>query len=125
MNNNYFETFPVTYPFPIGDYRAIITDCRADEITEGIVTLYINLLLIDLQTDNIYTYCDTIVNHLDNPRSVEFFDFLSASYVCWEEYEDLIGLTFDCTVTFEQYGDTVLPILCRRKILAKPPCAEE
>ena len=124
MTNNSLTSFPINYPFPIGDYRAVVTDCRADEITEGIVTIYLSLVLIDLKTDNIYTYCDTIVNHLQNPRSTEFFDFLSDLYVCWEQYEDLIGLTFDCTVTYEQYGDTVLPILCKRKILAKPHCKE-
>lgn len=122
MANKTLETFPVKFPFPVGDYRAIVTDCRADEITEGIVTIYLSLILIDLETDNIYTYCDTIVNHLQNPRSVEFFDFLSASYISFEDYEELIGLTFDCTVTFEQYGENVLPILCNRKILAKPHC---
>ena len=125
MSNNCFEIFPATYPFPIGDYRAIVTDCRAEEITEGTVTIYLSLILIDLKTDTIYTYCDTIVNHLDNPRSREFFDFLDVSSIQWVDYEDLIGLTFDCTVTFEQYGDTVLPILCKRKILAKPPRIEE
>lgn len=124
MPNNYFNSFPIDYPFPIGDYRAIVTDCRAEEITEGTVTIYLGLILIDLETDNIYTYCDTIVNHLDNPRSVDFFDFLSSSYVCWTQYEDLIGLTFDCSVIFEQYGDTVCPILCNRKILAKPHSKE-
>lgn len=122
MSNNFFKNFPTTYPFPIGEFRAIVVDCRAEEITEGTVTIYLSLILIDLESGNIYTYCDTIVNHLQNPRSVEFFDFLSASYVCWEEYEDLKGLTFNCTVTFEQYGGTVLPILCKRKIVAKPHC---
>lgn len=123
MTDDFIQPFP-THPFPVGDYRAIVTDCRADEITDGIVTIYIDLLLIDLQTDKIYTFCDTIVNDLHNPRSVNFFDFLSASYVCYEQYADLIGLTFDCTMTFEQYGNTVLPILCNRKVLAKPHSKE-
>lgn len=121
MNANYIPTFP-SHPFPVGDYRAIVTDCRADEITDGIVTVYLYLLLFDLQTNHIYTYCDSLVNHSDNPRSMEFFDFLSASYVCWEDYDDLIGLTFDTSIAYEQYGDTVMPILCNRKLLAKPPC---
>lgn len=122
MTNKTIETFPVEFPFPIGDYRAIVIDCRADEITEGIVTIYLDLMLMNLQTDEIFIYCDTIVNDLKNPRSQDFFDFLSASYVCFEQYEDLIGLAFECIVTFEQYGETVLPILCNRKILAKPHC---
>ena len=122
MFNN-IQSFP-THPFPIGDYRAMVVDCRADEITEGIVTIYLELLLINLQNSEIYSYCDTIVNNLNNSRSCEFFDFLTSSYVQWEQYDDLVGLTFDVTVTFEQHGDTVLPILCNRKMLAKPPCVD-
>lgn len=121
MSNNFFEIFPVTYPFPIGEFRAVVIDSRAEEITEGTVTIYLSLVLIDLQTNNIYTYCDTIVNHLGNPRSREFLDFLNASSIQWEQYEDLIGLTFDVSITYEQYGDNVLPIMCNRKILAIPP----
>lgn len=124
MSNDILKEFPITHPFAIGEYRAIVTDCRAEEITEGIVTIYVCLALVDLQTNDIYQYCDTIVNCLDNPRSVEFFDFLSASHIYFEEYEDLIGLIFNCSITYEQYGDTVLPILCKRKLLAKPHCTE-
>ena len=123
MTDNIIELFP-THPFPTGDYRAIAIDCRADEITDGVVTIYLELILINLLTNDIYNFCDTIVNHTANPRSNEFFDFLSSSYVCWTQYEDLIGLTFDCSVIFEQYGDTVCPILCNRKILAKPHSKE-
>lgn len=115
--------FP-THPFPVGDYRAIVLDCRADEITEGIVTVYLEVMLINLLTDDIYLYCDTIVNHLENPRSKEFFDFLSSSYVNWVDYDDIIGLAFDCSVIYEQHGDSVVPILCKRKILAKPHSQE-
>lgn len=124
MTNNHIQPFP-THTFPVGDYRAIVIDSRVDEITDGIVTIYLELMLVNLKTNDIYTYCDTIVNHTSNPRSRDFFDFLTSSCVQWEQYEDLKGLTFDATVVFEQYGDVVLPILCNRKILAKPPCVEE
>ena len=124
MTDNCIKPFP-TYPFPVGDYRAMVVDSRAEEITEGIVTIYLYLMLVNLHTDDIYTYCDTIVNDTNNPRSRDFFDFLTSSYVQWEQYEDLIGLTFDTTVVFEQYGDDVIPILCNRKILAKPPYSEQ
>ena len=122
MYNN-IQLFP-THPFPVGDYRAMVVDCRADEITEGIITIYLELLLINLQSSEIYSYCDTIVNDLNNPRSCEFFDFLTSAYVQYEQYEDLVGLTFDVTVAFEQNGTNILPILCNRKLLAKPPCID-
>lgn len=123
MLNN-IQLFP-THPFPVGDYRAMVVDCYADEITDGIVAIYLELMLVNLMTNDIYTYCDTIVNHTSNPRSREFFDFLTSSDIQWEQYADLKGLTFDTTIVFEQYGDAVLPILCNRKMLAKPPCVEE
>lgn len=125
MKTSSFPLFPTEPPFPAGDFRAFVTDCYADELTDGVVTLYISLLLIDVQTNDSYFYIDTIVNDLQNPRSREFFDALETSNIKWTDYEELIGLTFDCAITYEQYDDMVLPILCKRKILAKPPCKED
>ena len=124
MKTSSFPIFPTEPPFPAGNFRAFVTDCYADELTDGVVTLYINLLLIDVQTNDTYFYIDTIVNDLQNPRCREFFYALDTSNIKWTDYDNLIGTTFDCTITYEQYGDTVLPIICKQDIVAKPPHAE-
>ena len=119
-----FVPFPTT-DFPTGKFRAFVLDCTADEIADGIVTIYMDLLLLEKRTQKIYLFCDTVVNHNLNPRSSDFFKFLDNADVAWFEYEDLIGLVFDAEIVRDHHGDVVSPIVCNREFLAAPLTLED
>lgn len=111
-----YKTFP-TKDFPIGKYRAFVSECYADEIAEGYVKIYCELMLISHITKDTYFFYYPIVNDRNNPRSMEFFDAIGFETLEWEQYSDLVGLTFDCKISREQYAEKVVPVLTNIKLL--------
>ena len=103
--------------FSTGKYHAVVVECHGEEFVSGIVTICMNLILIHDATKEKFSFKDTIVNHTGNPRSKDFFEFLTASNIQFEDYEELEGLVFSAELIHEQIGDAVVPILTKRELV--------
>ena len=119
MSRKFYEIFPKT-DFPVGNYRAVVLDCWGEEIKTGIVTIFIQMLIINHDTDARYYFCETIPDYSGNPRCEDFSKFIKENEIPFEQYEDITGMVFDAKIVYDQNQKDVFPIMCNRKLIAQP-----
>jgi len=116
---DYIKEFP-RKDFPVGKFRAFVLDCRAEDTPEDKIIIYLDLILVECATQTVYYFEEVIENNVYVPYSKEFFDFIHDSKIEWEQYEDLIGMTFNATISYGCVDGKACPVLSNRELLAVP-----
>lgn len=101
-------------------FRAILLDAYGVEISEGEVKLELDYILISHKCKDYYRFHETIVDNVNIPRSVEFFEFLKTSNIAFENYDELVGMVFDTRVDYDIIDGKKTPILIKKSLVAKP-----
>ena len=116
---NQIKNFPEKN-FPVGKFRAFVVDCIAEDTPDGKITIYVDLILVEHATQTVYFFEETIENNVNIPYSKEFFDFIDDAKIVWEQYEDIIGLTFNATISHGYDNGREYPVISNRELLVAP-----
>jgi len=114
---NHIKTFPDAN-FPVGKFRAFVVDCIADDTSDDKIMIYVSLILVECKTQTAYSFEEAFENNVNIPYSKEFFDFIDEAKIEWLQYEDLIGLTFNATISCGYKDGKAYPMLSNRELLA-------
>ena len=106
---------------PLGSFRALLTECREDEIVEGRTAFFMKMALYSF-SGCISVFCeDSFLNHVGLPKTRDFFALLDVAGITWENFFDLEGMVIEGEVIYELVGNALVPTITYQKVVAPPP----
>lgn len=105
--------------FKPGLCRATVTSVHSRKFHEfDVITL--KYRMVCHQTAEVFELSETFVDNPNLVRCYEFVKFLLNSDVEYDDYGDLVGLTFDAWLELDSDGENVFPVLSDKVLLAFP-----
>lgn len=104
---------------PTGMCRATVTSVHSCKLHEYDVCT-IKYQVIHHKTAKIFELSETFVDNFNLARCYEFSKFLLNSDVEFDNFDDLVGLTFDAWLERDFDGKNEFPVLTNKVILAHP-----
>ncbi len=101
-------------------YRAVVIDTSYSVSTDGIHFLSLDFVVMGSISRNSFAFREELVNDVSNPRSQEFFKFLADANIQFDNFDELVGLTFDADIVFEAHNYKTYRIFANRKLVERP-----
>lgn len=98
--------------------RIIVRECYETDYEEDKLEIFVDLFCINHCTGQNGSIYITFPNDIHNDTCDDFFSFLKKSKIHFEDFEELVGLTFDAEIYFD---DEDKPVLCNKQLVARPP----